>query len=86
MSEARREKNRSRRVVALSRIDRERLARGEISAPEEAVHNTDAPAVYPEKGSAPLRAVRKKKKTVSPGFTPHEMDILSEVPPHFGKL
>jgi hypothetical protein len=66
----------ARRAVRLSRVDRERLERGEIATPEEALHVNDAR----ESVSAPHEV---------PHIEPHDAEerrILNEVPPHFGKL
>ena len=62
----------SRRAVRLSRVDAERLARGEFTEPEEAVHNTDPPAT----------------KTVGADRTDtgRDAEILRELPPHFGRF
>lgn len=67
------------RAVRLSRVDAERLARGEISTPEEALHIYDAP---------PLKVTRSTadKKKQSRTLSAHEREILDNVPPHFGKI
>lgn len=65
----------SRRVVRLSRVDRERLEAGDISCPEEAVHKDDPPA------KKTLGADRKSSTMSS-----HDKELLRELPPHFGKL
>lgn len=67
----------SRRVVRLSRIDAERLAKGEFSIPEDALHQYDAPPVLPQK-----KSVGQELEAL----TPRDKEILAEVPPHFGKL
>lgn len=82
----------SRRVVMLSRVDAERLERGEIATPEEALHIHDAPPVKPRvpKSAAAVAAAAAsgtvKGSTPVRKLSPHEQDILAEVPPHFGKL
>lgn len=68
-----------RRVISLSRVDRERLERGEISSPEEAFRQYDAPAVVPQGHT--LNAEPEPEH-----LSPFEKDILANVPPHFGKL
>lgn len=73
----------SRRVVRLSRVDSERLAKGDFRSPEDALHQYDAPSVLPQK------KVLQQKKSVGQelkALTPREKEILAEVPPHFGKL
>lgn len=75
----------SRRVVMLSRIDQERLARGEISAPEEAVHVSDARGVHP-KFYSPQELAAHAAKAAQHSLSAHEREILAEVPPHFGKI
>lgn len=71
----------SRRVVRLSRVDAERLARGEISTPEEALRIYDAPPV--KVTPIPENTDGKSRKHE---LTPHEREILANVPPHFGKI
>lgn len=66
-----------RRVISLSRVDRERLERGEISSPEEAFRQYDAPTVVPQGHSF---------STDEEPLSPFEKDILENIPPHFGKL
>ncbi|CRH88024.1 Uncharacterised protein [Chlamydia trachomatis] len=66
-----------RRVISLSRVDRERLERGEISLPEEAFKQYDAPAVAPQGHSY--------GSDVKP-LSLFEKDILENIPPHFGKI
>lgn len=75
-----------KRVVLLSRVDQERLDRGEISAPEEAVHISDARVVNPKFFTAQELALRAVEKAKTPALSLHEKEILAEVPPHFGKL
>ncbi len=66
----------ARRAVRLSRVDRERLERGEISTPEEALHLNDA--------GAPQSAQHEVKK-LEPQDA-NERRLLGDLPPHFGKL
>ncbi|MDO5723982.1 MAG: hypothetical protein Q4P33_06245 [Flaviflexus sp.] len=63
----------SRRVVRLSRVDRERLERGEIAYPEQALHRDDhaADPLPPERRAEVPRSGR-------------DAEILSERPPHYG--
>ena len=82
----------SRRVVRLSRVDQERLDRGGIASPEEAVHINDAPPIEPvfPVPAEPGESVDGEGEASDPkprrSFSPHERDILAEVPPHFGKI
>lgn len=70
-------KQRGRAAVRLSRVDRERLERGEIATPEEALHLNDAGiAVSSEHEVAPK--VQAKDA--------NERRLLNDRPPHFGKL
>ncbi|WP_353065277.1 hypothetical protein [Arcanobacterium hippocoleae] len=75
-----------RRIVRLSRVDQERLARGEITQPEEAVHLLDARGVYPKKYAQAELAQRALDAAKKPALTAREKEILAQVPPHFGKL
>ncbi|XCB30786.1 hypothetical protein RQN30_05350 [Arcanobacterium hippocoleae] len=75
-----------RRAVMLSRVDQERLARGEISVPEEAVHASDARGVHPKLYSKEELAVRAAAAARVRKLSAHEREILAQVPPHFGKL
>lgn len=77
MSEPRR-RTRGKRTVYLSRLDRERLAAGEIAAPEEALHANDPPEQRPASTGSTAAG--------PPGLSGHDQDILNERPPHFGKL
>lgn len=63
-------RRRHRRVVALSDVDRRRLAEGEITDPVEALHGGDAAPA----GEAPRAA---------PG--PDDERFLRELPPHWGR-
>ncbi|MDP9801172.1 hypothetical protein J2S49_001248 [Arcanobacterium wilhelmae] len=67
-----------KRVIALSRVDREKLERGEFTSPEQAVHQWDHTAGGERARRQPARDEAR--------FTPHEKDLLREVPPHFGKI
>lgn len=63
----------SRRVVRLSRVDRERLERGDIEFPEQALHLDDQSA-------SPARHHRRGKEPIQG----RDAQILSERPPHYG--
>ncbi len=72
--------NASRRhkaVVRLSRIDQERLERGEISNPTEALHLNDRRVTESEPIAVEPR-VRARDA--------NEQRLLTDRPPHFGKL
>lgn len=64
-----------RRVVRLSRVDQERLARGEIATPEEAVHLYDshvgsaAPKVKIRKSSGAPGSKAESVSNAEPGAT-----------------
>ncbi len=74
-----------RRAVYLSRVDKERMARGEISSAEEALHIYDAHSVLcGQKNTVQKKLDTTKKKSVE--LSAREREILAEVPPHFGKL
>lgn len=64
-------RKRHRRVVALSDVDRRRLAAGEISDPVEALHSGDAGQVRPS--SEPQQ-----------GEDANDARLLRDVPPHWG--
>ncbi len=64
-------------VVKLSRVDQERLERGEISNPTEALHLNDR------------RVTESEPAAVEPSVRPrdaNEQRLLADRPPHFGKL
>lgn len=61
-------------VVRLSRVDRERLERGELATPGQALTERIV--------SAPSSPYLKKVEARSP----HERELLEAAPPHFGKL
>ncbi|MGV9196640.1 hypothetical protein ACTOVL_05490 [Arcanobacterium canis] len=67
-----------KRVISLSRVDREKLERGEFLTPEQAVHQWDHTV-----GS---ERARRQPAQDTQRFTPHEQDLLREIPPHFGKI
>lgn len=81
------DRQKSRRVVRLSRVDQERLDKGEIQTPEDAVHLFDA---------GPIRVTRTRASEKKDGagggpdngkqLSPRDREILSDRPPHFGKL
>lgn len=64
-----------RRAVYLSRVDRERLEKGEISTPEEALHKDDPPAQQ-----IVGQADQKKHR----GLSARDREILEDRPPHWG--
>lgn len=66
----------ARRAVRLSRVDRERLERGEIDTPEEALHLNDARTV----SSAPHEVKGVEARDAQ------ERRLLGDLPPHFGKF
>ncbi|MCI7550846.1 MAG: hypothetical protein PUK40_02810 [Actinomycetaceae bacterium] len=86
--------NKTKRVVRLSRVDQERLERGEITYPEEAVHISDAKSVHPKKPEERATSAHSKLSRNRPrgsnsdtdALTPFERDIIANVPPHFGAL
>lgn len=63
-----------RRVVYLSRVDRERLERGEITAPEQALHHETAP------DRQTFRVAEHKKERLSA----RDRELLEDRPPHWG--
>ncbi|WP_124054323.1 hypothetical protein [Arcanobacterium ihumii] len=83
--------SRPKRVVRLSRIDQKRLDRGEIQTPEEALHIYDAPPVRPEIPNRDGQRGSGKGSHSSAGqainsLSPHERELLENLPPHFGKI
>ena len=68
---------RRRAAVRLSRLDAERLARGEISSPEEALHLDD-----PKATRSAMREERRGVVARDAG----ERRLLENRPPHFGSL
>ena len=66
-----------RAVVRLSRVDRERLERGEISDPTDALHLNDRKVTE----SAPREVAPKVRARDA-----NEQRLLSDRPPHFGNL
>lgn len=73
-SQAPRRKRRA--AVRLSRVDAERLARGEIASPEEALHLNDL---------RETRSLQREEPIVSPRDA-NERRLLGDRPPHFGSL
>ncbi|QRV02000.1 hypothetical protein JTE88_07950 [Arcanobacterium phocisimile] len=68
-------------MVRLSRVDAQRLARGEFSAPEEALHVTDAgPVMQRSKTGVVQRSAQPQ------ALSPHERELIENLPPHFGKI
>lgn len=68
---------RRRAVVRLSRLDAERLARGEISSPEEALHLDDPKAT---------RSAMREERHGVVARDAGERRLLENRPPHFGSL
>ena len=66
----------ARRAVRLSRVDRERLERGEIDTPEQALHLNDA--------GQPVSTQHEVKGLEARNAD--ERRLLGDLPPHFGKL
>lgn len=64
-----------RAVVRLSRVDAERLQRGEIKRPEDALHLNDLRETVSEQHAA--RVVARDA---------NERRLLGDRPPHFGTL
>ncbi|MBM7824657.1 hypothetical protein JOD55_000484 [Arcanobacterium pluranimalium] len=83
-------KPKPKRVVRLSRVDQERLLRGEISTPEEAVHIHDAPPVRPamstQQNGNQNRGTHGGAGQANTSLSPHERELLENLPPHFGKI
>lgn len=69
-----------RRVVRLSRVDQERLERGEFASPEDAVHQWDLSGTTKPAGRQRAKANEEK------ALSPRDREILGDRPPHFGKL
>ena len=69
-------KRRRRAAVRLSRVDAERLARGEIANPEEALHLNDLRETRSLQREEPAVAARDA----------NERRLLGDRPPHFGSL
>jgi hypothetical protein len=65
-------RRRHRRVVALSEVDRQRLAAGELTNEVEALHQGDAPAARPSPSSEQSAGENDAR-------------LLRDVPPHWGK-
>ncbi|WP_216454913.1 hypothetical protein [Arcanobacterium phocae] len=71
-------KTHGRRVVRLSRVDAQRLERGEIEYAEQALHISDAGPVLSRKS-----AIEPPKPV---NLSPHERELIENIPPHFGKI
>lgn len=69
-------KRKRRAAVRLSRVDAERLARGEIANPEEALHLNDL---------RETRSLRREESAVA-ARDANERRLLGDRPPHFGTL
>ena len=69
-------KRKRRAAVRLSRVDAERLARGEIASPEEALHLNDLRETRSLQREEPAVAARDA----------NERRLLGDRPPHFGSL
>lgn len=69
-------KRKRRAAVRLSRVDAERLARGEIANPEEALHLNDL---------RETRSLQREESTVA-ARDANERRLLGDRPPHFGSL
>lgn len=65
-----------RAAVRLSRVDAERLARGEIANPEEALHLNDL---------RETRSLQREESAVA-ARDANERRLLGDRPPHFGSL
>ncbi|MCI6574052.1 MAG: hypothetical protein PT944_04895 [Actinomycetaceae bacterium] len=84
-----RKRRSGKRVVALSRVDQERLQRGELRYPEQALlHDGSATPVVSPQGMPPAAAlaVNGKQAINREDLTPREREILDNLPPHFGKI
>ena len=77
MTEAPR-RRRHRRVIALSEVDRRRLAAGEVAGEAEALHTGD-----PGAGTAAPRTDRAAPGTDGAGG--NDARLLDDVPPHWGR-
>lgn len=69
-------KRKRRAAVRLSRVDAERLARGEIANPEEALHLNDL---------RETRSLQCEESAVA-ARDANERRLLGDRPPHFGSL
>lgn len=69
-------KRKRRAAVRLSRVNAERLARGEIANPEEALHLNDL---------RETRSLRREESAVA-ARDANERRLLGDRPPHFGTL
>ena len=69
-------KRKRRAAVRLSRVDAERLARGEIANPEEALHLNDL---------RETRSLQSEESSVA-ARDANERRLLGDRPPHFGSL
>lgn len=81
----------SRRVVRLSRVDQERLERGEFASALDAVHQWDAAGARTTSSNLPDsgRTTGQRQTNRHSGqrqLSQRDREILGERPPHFGKL
>lgn len=65
-------------AVRLSRIDRERIERGELDGDAQAVRQALTEGIGVAGGGEPQRDIRARDA--------NEQRLLDELPPHFGKL
>lgn len=63
------------RVVALSEVDRRRLAAGEIASAVDALHQGDAGSLRPSSEPGPGAS----------GESAHDEQLRRDVPPHWGR-
>ncbi|MDD7465080.1 MAG: hypothetical protein PUK59_02435 [Actinomycetaceae bacterium] len=82
-----------KRAVALSRIDRERLQRGELLYPEQALTHQESSASQTRANHSTRAGRNTYRQTYPPAsglnredLTPREREILENLPPHFGKI
>ncbi|MDN6486200.1 hypothetical protein [Ancrocorticia populi] len=66
----------SHRAVRLSRVDSERISRGELGSEAEALHE----ALTEETGDGPSSDEKVEARDA------RERQLLEDLPPHFGKI
>lgn len=76
----------ARRVIALSTRDQERLNRGDISTPEEALRQGATPSGAPHGGPDATEPPDSSGGSTKRTKQSDDERILREVPPHFGRL